>query len=53
MGQARAERDGPAVERGPRLKTEADVDRLLDEMGEGSSSDEEAVDVDVAARVRA
>ena len=52
VGQARAQRDGPAAAtRGPRLKTEADVDRLLDEMG--SSSDEEAVDVDVAARVRA
>ena len=52
VGQARAERGGPAAA-APRLKTVADVDRLLDEMG--SSSDEEAVDVDVdvAARVRA
>lgn len=39
------ERDDPVemTKRGPRLKTEADVDRLLDEMGEGSSSDEEVV----------
>ncbi|KAG6999566.1 hypothetical protein G7Y79_00034g069890 [Physcia stellaris] len=45
VGQGRAE--------ATRLKTVADVDRLLDEMG--SSSDEEAVDgdVDVEARVRA